>query len=278
MKRIIALDIDGTLTAELLHIPRQVIDLLSRLNREQWLISLLTGRTLSFAQPLLDQLNFPYVLALQNGADILSMPESKLLARNYLSAKLLPMLEKVYQGQLEDFIIYSGFEKGDFCYFRPKRFGKELLAYLQKLETCSSAPWQAVEEFAFSEWECFPLIKCFGKEKEMLSIASLLCTVEGITTSVIRDPICPSLYLNLITAKEANKGKALRFLRSHFSISSVIAAGDDRNDLSMLEEAHVRIVMENAPEEVKKIATLIAKPAAQLGIIDALEEAVALMS
>lgn len=270
----IALDIDGTLTAELTRIPDRVVEKLRNLQKLGWRISLITGRTFSFAWPLLKQLDFPYLLALQNGADILSMPEKKLLHRSYLQADLVPQLENLYTGHPEDFIIYSGFERGDFCYFRPERFSQALLVYLYELKELSSAPWQALKEFSFAQSESFPLIKCLGNEETMLAVAGEIKKVKGMTTSVIRDPICRDLYLNLVTNSQATKGEALQFMLKLFPSPFVIAAGDDRNDLPMLACAHERIVMAGAPPEVQQAATIHAKSARDLGIIAALEEAV----
>lgn len=273
MPGLIGLDIDGTLTPHLDRIPNEVVDYLRLLHRKGWQIALLTGRIYSFAKPLLDQLDFPYLLGLQNGADIMSMPEKKLLRRCYLPSSVIPLLEKAYQGHKEDFIIYAGFEKGDFCYFRPERFTDAMLVYLYELKELSSAPWEALKEFSFSKEEGFPLIKCLGTEDSMQALQPALKNLK-VASSVIRDPICQSLYLNLITDSRATKGESMRFLLKAYPADFVIAAGDDRNDLPMLECADQRIAMEGAPAELLKTATIIAKPAKQLGIINALEEAV----
>lgn len=274
MRRLAAFDIDGTLTAELKSLPMAVVAKLRDLQQQGWEVALVTGRTLSFASTLLEPLDFPYYLALQNGADLLKMPSKERLCRKYLSSALIPLLDKAYQGMPEDFIIYAGYERGDFCYFRPQRFSASLLTYLNELEGLSTAPWEALLDFKFDSTEAFPLIKCMGSEPQMFDLLPGLSEVPGITSSVIRDPVAPPLFLNLITAKEANKGDALRFLIRHTQADYVVAAGDDRNDLPMLLQADERIVMENAPAEVRHAATLIAKPAKQQGILQAIEEAV----
>ncbi len=271
MNGLICLDIDGTLTSELTHIPAEVASCLHRLYKKKWQIALVTGRTFSFASTLLEALHFPYTLALQNGADILSMPNKKLLRRCYIKAPLIGKLSQIYEDQKEEFIIYAGYERGDFCYFRPERFSETLLLYLYELKELSKAPWEALKEFAFDQGQEFPLIKCFGSKELMLFIASRLAAAAELTTSVIKDPICPELFLNLVTSSSASKGTALCFLRDHFKAPHVIAAGDDRNDLPMLQVADQKIVMANAPDEVKEVATLIARPALELGIIEALE-------
>ena len=74
MKGIIALDIDGTITADAEHLPKNVHHYLTSLAQEGWSLFFLTGRTFQWAFRTLRELPFPYAFALQNGAIILEMP------------------------------------------------------------------------------------------------------------------------------------------------------------------------------------------------------------
>ncbi len=273
MKGLIALDIDGTLTTELTSLPDQVVAYLGYLVADGWRIALITGRTFSFASSLLHQIDFPYLLAVQNGSDIMEMPSKKLLHRCYLPGALIPALDKAYAGQKEDFIIYSGFETGDFCYFRPKRFSPALYSYLETLQALTPTAWKPLEDFDSIKTGHFPLIKCFGEEQAMHTLTPQLRAVKGVASSLIHDPVDPRLYLQLVTSDLATKGRALSFFKKLLSPRVVIAAGDDRNDLPMLKEAQIRIAMADSPEELLAEATMIARPASEMGIIDALEDA-----
>lgn len=276
MKGVFAFDIDGTLTHRLDWIDPKVIQALENLIAEDWKVALLTGRIFSFAWQILQLLPFSYFLAVQNGADLLTMPGKQHIAQNYLTPEILPQIEKAYEGQAEDFIIYAGIDQGDFCYFRPERFSPKVLEYLKKLESLASAPWRS-SDFSFEERTTFSLIKCFGDEASMHNLYEKIKKNPKVEVSMVHDPIDPSLYLNLITHPKANKGSVVHFLREHFQSRVVIAAGDDGNDLKMLKEADVSIAIETAPEEVVAIADVKARPAEKLGIIPAIEEALALV-
>ncbi len=272
-KGILAFDVDGTLTHRLDWIDPKVVKTLEGYLADDWEVVLITGRLFSFAWKILRHLPFPYLLGVQNGADILEMPSRKVLRRNYLSAEILPQVEKAYEGIGEDFIIYTGVEEGGFCYYRKERFAPKTLKYLKILENLGGSPWKE-SDFSFEEGMTFPLIKCFGKQDEMAILHERLKEISYIEVSMIRDPIDPNLYLNLITHPEANKGGVVHFLRDYFQTPLVIAAGDDRNDAKMLKEADVAIVIETAPKEVLALADIQAKTADQLGIIPAIEEAI----
>jgi Cof subfamily protein (haloacid dehalogenase superfamily) len=275
----IALDIDGTITNQAHHVAPKVVEYLHSLAKEGWSLMFITGRTFSFAHSLLHAFDFPYYLAVQNGADILYMPEKKLLQRYYMNAPIVKTVEKAYKGQEEDFIIYTGFEKGDFCYFRPERFSPPLRAHLDLISSLSPEPWKEVDNFEFGSEDHFPLIKCLGSEKEMKKVHAALAPSDELSVTLIRDPLGEELFLNLVTHRDATKGSALEHVMKQVGASGpVIAAGDDLNDVSMLKKADVKIVMESAPKEMHGMADILAISAQNLGIVDALTQGIARVS
>lgn len=268
----IALDIDGTVTEGLNPVPEETSACLSELQAQGWRIVFITGRTFSFAQKALHVLGFPYYLALQNGADILLMPEKKILDQRYLDKSDLRQVELAYQGQGQDFLVYAGYEKGDFCYYRPNRFSREYLDYFEQLMQLAADPWQEVDSFD-SLSKC-SLIKCLGPEKTMRHLEEKLCNNGNLEVITIRDPLNIKLHCLLITNKEASKGcvieRLTRLAGGKRENETIIACGDDRNDLSMFGKADIRIVMNTAPKEVLRQADILAKPAKERGIISAL--------
>ncbi len=273
----IALDIDGTVAEGLNAVPAQTAAYLDKVHKAGWNLVFITGRTFSFAHRALGNLPFPHYLAVQNGADILLMPERKLVDQRYLDSDAIHRVENAYRGQKEDFIIYAGFEHGDFCYYRPKHFSADFQPYLEMVMSLAPEPWQPLDSFSKLEGKRFPLIKCIGNEEGMRLIEKKLRAMPGLEVISIRDPLDANLHLVLVSDREASKGCVLDRL---FAITGskkkhgrIIAAGDDRNDLSMLAKADVRIVMSTAPKEVQKEADILAKPAKEHGIIDALRQA-----
>ena len=274
----IALDIDGTITDHSHHVPQGVIDYLHSLYSDGWQIIFITGRAFSFGYITLKVFDFPYFLAVQNGADILHMPTKRLVSRHYLDAKAIKAIETLYTHEKEDFIVYTGVDRGDFCYYRPKNFSSSLLAHLHKIMPLSREPWRAVENFDFAPHDKFPLAKCLGLKEPMEAMCNKLKSIPHLTATLIRDPLdADQIYLNLVTHEQATKGKALLNAVKEFGERGVlIAAGDDLNDLAMLEVADFKIVMETAPKSMHGLANLIAPTADRSGIIPALQEAIRL--
>lgn len=272
----IALDIDGTITDATHHAPKEVVRFLHSVVDGGWEIVFITGRAFSFCYQVIKEFNFPFYLAVQNGADILFMPEKKLIARHYLDNQVIAALEKAYQGEKEDFIIYAGFEHGDFCYYRPNRFSPAMANHLEKIIALSPDPWKAVKDFEFEAKFSFPLAKCLGTKEMMTRINAKLQSFSGASSTMIHDPLGGGdAYLILVTTKEATKGKALCRIKQMIGKGGpTIAAGDDLNDISMLQEADICVVMEAAPPEMLPLATVVARHGKQHGIIEALTQAI----
>lgn len=272
MKGILALDIDGTLTSEYV-IPAVVVHALREKWIDGWIICLITGRSYSFASIATEFFDFPYYLALQNGADILQMPQKIRLSYSYLLHDITKHLDDLTKRLQSHFLIYSGYDKGDFCYFlREGKPSPTLRTYLKRLEALSRSKWRSTESWQEIPQATFPMIKIIGNREEVDECIALLKKHHAISTCFIQDLIQPGRSLGLITDKSANKGTALDFFRVHFDCSYAVAAGDDENDIPMLECADKKIVMETATESLRKRADIIAGPAKRHGIIAVLEQ------
>jgi Cof subfamily protein (haloacid dehalogenase superfamily) len=270
----IALDIDGTVTLDKYSVPREVTAYLRSLQQDGWNIAMVTGRPFAFALMALSEFDFPYTFLAQNGSLALEMPEKKFLFEAYIQSHSIPFFEKAFEGIDSDFLIYAGYEKGDFCYWRPKRFSHDDLHYLDDLQKRQKEKWVEVDRYEAMKLDAFPLVKCFGSEARMDLIANRLKAFKKFEITKLRDPFLEGYYLLLVTDEKASKGKSLtRVLQLKGRGGHVIAAGDDENDISLLMAADTKIAMAHAPESLQQVATFIAPPTKDQGIIKALQMA-----
>lgn len=278
MTGIIALDIDGTLTSTPHSLDSKISDWLYHLDRDGWKFIFITGRPFLWSIQTLKSLTFSYTLAVQNGALLLQMPSKKIIHRKYLSIDTLPKLELISREHETDFIIYSGFENQDWCYYRPHHLSRSLLSYMLERVKFLNEKWQSVQSFSDLPISLFSSIKFFAKENQAFSISEKLEEL-GLHAPPNKDPFNPEFFVIQGTHLEATKGNALReFIRIMKMTGPIIAAGDDHNDQSMLEVAHIKIVMEKAPIKLLEMADIIAPPAIQLGIIEGLQKALDLLN
>ncbi len=270
MKGFIALDIDGTITEDKYSVPPPVVQCILQASQSGWKIALATGRAFVFAEPLLQAFTFPYFLLPQNGSIVLDMPSKEIISKHYMPSTVIADLEAVSDGFATDFVIYSGMENRDRCYYRSSKFSPEDFLYLEAIQQREKEPWIQVDRFDMNF--DIPLVKFFGKLHLMKKIEKLLLEKKIFQVTLIRDPFYPSYYILLVTDIKASKGSSLKDLMALKGRGDlVIAAGDDANDMSLLLAADVRIAMPHAPENLRKIADFIAPPTSEMGIIQALK-------
>lgn len=268
----IGLDIDGTLTNDKYSIPKEVALYLKELHEQGWKIVVSTGRTAAFAKKALESFHFPFLFSAQNGSLVLEMPSGKILLQRNLDAKALNALESVYKDIEGDFLIYSGFDHGDFCYWRSLNLNQEQKVYIENLKNRQVEDWHLVTSFDPNHLPSFPMAKCFGSKSMLQKVQEKLELTGLFDQAIIRDPFHDTYYLLLVTAKGVSKGSTLKMIMEQQGAGPYcICAGDDENDRSLLSVADFKIVIDTAPESLKEIADFIAKPPRELGIIEALE-------
>lgn len=276
MKGLIALDIDGTLTPPGKAITWEVVRYLQELAREQWEFLFVTGRTFQFGYQVLSHFPFSYYYGVQNGAIVLNMPSQSIVSKKYLQSSIIPVMERICEGKETDFIIYSGYEHKDICYYRSHCFSEELREYLRERTKKFKETWIDVPSFDNLDIDAFASVKCFGDQSSALAIATQIEKELGLHVPPIRDPFNHAYYVAQATHPEVNKGEAVRQLASVLQPEVIIAAGDDYNDLTMLTAANIKVVMATAPTDMLTIADVIAPSADDHGIISGLKKAIAL--
>ena len=275
MKGVIALDIDGTITADANQLSKNVAVYLTSLAVEGWRFFFLTGRSFQWGFRTLSELPFPFWLAVQNGALLLEMPARKVIGKKYLTPVIFPYMEQICQGEPCDFVIYSGYENQDACYFRPHKFSPQIAHYLQERRTFLNERWLPLNSFQELEVENFPSIKCFGSWQDLERVKQKIEKLLQLHAPMVKDPFDPAYYVLQATKTEVDKGQALKQLVALSGKREiVIAAGDDQNDLAMFEWADIKIAMATAPQSLLEKADIIAPAASEEGIVKGLQEAI----
>ncbi|NGX55398.1 MAG: hypothetical protein KR126chlam2_01033 [Chlamydiae bacterium] len=271
-KGTIALDIDGTITVNKHELEIPVKKYLSELIARGWRMIFLTGRSFSFATPLFHGFDGEYLMAVQNGSALYSMPAAKEKAKHYLPCRFLPAIEAVFHEEGCGFVVESGKENQDICYYKTANFTPEGRDYLNFRISISPELWVDTPSFESLPLKEFAVGKYFATKEQAHRIAEKIRKIDQFNVVVITDPYRIGYHVAHISQKEASKARAL----GHFMEKDgpLIVAGDDYNDVDMVKMGDVKIVMENAPQELHSLADILAPPAKEQGIIPALEEAI----
>jgi HAD superfamily hydrolase (TIGR01484 family) len=267
----IALDIDGTITLDKCSVPEPVIIFLRGCIDEGWRLAICTGRPLTFALRALEKFDFPYLILAQNGSIAIEMPSKNDLLRHYIPTSWISELEQAFAGTVGDFVVFGGYEDRDRIYWRPHRLDVEQRSYVERFTKNQGIQTVAVDSFDEIPLKSIPLVKCFGTQIEMNRIAHHLREINHFNLTIIREPYMENYYIMLITDRSASKGQTLEEAIDLFGPrGTIIAAGDDENDTSLLKVADIKIAMSHAPESLLRVAHFVAPPTREHGIIHAL--------
>lgn len=271
LKGLIALDIDGTITATSHDLDSTIIEYFSQLHEKGWVFLFVTGRTFDWGSLLLKPLKFPYYFAVQNGAFLLEMPSRKIVVKELLNENILPAIDEICGIEKCSYALFSGYANQDKCYWRPEQFTPSMREYLEKRILFTQEKWIAVSHFSLQE---FAAVKFFAPIDSAERISYHLEKKLQLHAPPIRDPFDEKMYVVQATHPDAHKGTPVDLCKKLTGIvEPVIAAGDDLNDQPLLERANWAIAMNTAPKKLLDVADYIAPSAREKGILVGLREA-----
>ncbi len=271
----ICLDIDGTLTDEILSIPNVVLNTLKELHQNHWKIVFVTGRLFTLGHKVLETLDFPYHFVPQNGASWYEMPSKKMGGKRYLPLATFLELEPLLKNTSLDFLLVSGIEDGDQCFYRPDHLTYETHQYFKDHLSKYAGNWKAVSSFNQLGVNEFPYAKIYGPKKELETLLPKFKEVSAIQTHLVQDSARKNYSIIQIMRRDVNKGSAvLEILDNDVLPTPIISAGNDLNDETLLEIADIKIVMPSSPKLLLDMADIIAPPVEKFGIVSALKMAV----
>lgn len=268
----ICLDIDGTLTDDMHALPDHTTNYLHKLYDKGWQLAFVTGRIFSLGHKPLEKLNFPYFFAPQNGASWYEMPGKKRGGKKYLSLSVFKELEPLLLPKQLDFVLITGIEHQDVCYYRPKRLKPHIVEYFQNTLSKLAGQWKPIEDYNSLMLDEFAYGKVYGEFDELKSLQDAFEKISAIKSHLIRDSAHATQYTLHVMRQDVSKGQAVQDLIDPKILPKpIIAAGNDMNDMSLLDIADIKIAMEGSPKPLLEQAHLIAPSVKNEGIIAALQ-------
>jgi Cof subfamily protein (haloacid dehalogenase superfamily) len=274
--RLLALDIDGTLTDPSFQVPARNIAALRAAHEAGIEIILATGRRHDYALPIAHELGFPIWLISSNGALIRSS-DSQTFFTDRLPAKtaaeLIHYMDE-FRGHAvltfdrganepgNDSLVLESADELNKTVSRWLQVNRPYIKFVSPLE-------DALTEDPLQAMYCGRLGLMEGLQKR-LSQADFLDKITVMKTQYDHRDLCILDILN----RECSKGHALKrwAMERGLRREQVMAIGDNHNDLEMLEYAGVAVVMENASHELKQNGWRVTGSNAESGVAQAIEE------
>ena len=257
---LIATDMDGTLLDGNHQIPDDFWPLLDRLHAQGWAFAPASGRQL---YTLLDQFdrvtgNQISVIA-ENGTVVYH--EGEIVSTTTLAPKDAHAVIETIENTDLDWGVVLCRADGAFVSRTDNAFLKEGIKYYHRLERVEDLHEHVNDQVIKLAVFSFP---------DAETVAAPLLRGVAPDLSLV---ISGAHWIDLM-APEANKGVGLRLLAQALDIpmERTIAFGDFLNDLELLQAAGTAVAMENAHPKIKEVATRIAPPNTEHGVLTVLEE------
>lgn len=278
-KGLIAIDIDGTLTAVRDSLSTEVVSYLKGLHQEGWKLLFVTGRTLDWSLALLNTLPFPFYLSAFNGAYTVEYPENAAIKKSFLSFERVFQVVNLVQNEDVGIAFYGAPDKQNKSFLFRKYASHVLSGHLFARAKALSDAWTEVEHVMDLPIDSFASMRLFCLPHTAKKIGMQIESLSDLHAPMMKDSYDDCFSIVQVTHGKASKGKALEALLHHLKTTPrVIACGDDHNDISMLEIADIAVVMATAAPEVLRHADVIAPPAKDDGIITGITNALRLFT
>lgn len=254
--RIIALDLDGTLTRSDKTISPHTRDVLIQAQQRGAKVVLASGRPLNGMSFLADELKMDLyggtILAF-NGGEIVDWSTKEVLNRVVLSDEALPLLY--------DFAREKGFAIMTYCgeqIFTESENNKYIMqsAFRNRMEV------RIVDSFLQSarDWGHLPKCLVVGDPERLEVFENQLhAFADGKSCFADIDFFRSEPYYLEVVPRGIDKGKCMQQVLDHYGMdrTELIACGDAFNDMGMIRFAGLGVAMGNAQECVKSVADYI---------------------
>lgn len=271
--RLIAIDIDGTLLDPHFQITKANLDALRTAHERGVEIAFVTGRRHTFALPIANTLGFPVTMVSSNGAVTRSSTgelfHRELLPRETAAALIAHMTDyRRYFVLTFDRVGHGTLvcESADELNVSIQRWMEKNAEYLQFIRPVEDAltedPIQSMFAGSVSLMD--------QAQAHLLTAPALLERITVLKTQYDERDLCIVDVLN----RGVTKGRALRRWAEHHGIprESIVAIGDNFNDVEMLDYAGIPFIMGNACEQLRNAGYRLTLGNDQSGVAHAIEQ------
>ena len=264
MYKILALDLDGTLTNSKKEITPHTLDVLIQAQQKGLRLAIASGRPTAGIMPLAEQLHLKeyggFILAF-NGGLIIDCATGEPIYQKLLDTSVYKHLYDV--GNTEDFKILSYLDNCIAC----EDIENEYVRYVASLNKMKLRKLNSfLDEINFPEPKCLIV----GQEKKLAVLEKELAEYYKGKMSIYRSE---PFFLEILPYG-IDKAKRLDFLLNYLGIKreELMVCGDGYNDLSMIEFAGLGVAMSNAQALVKEAADYITLSNEEDGVAAAVEK------
>lgn len=254
MKTLYVSDLDGTLLNSDVQISEKSLNILNSLIYEGLLFSAATARSIASVRPITEKLNLNLPVVLMNGVFVCDVKKKQNLFSAGIDSRAAEKIIQLTEEAGETPFLYC--ENGDelLIYFTdlPLPEHKEYYAQRKKLTDKKFCP---VDRLKIKENETPVYFSFLNFYDNLKPLYDKISAMPDVSCVFYKDSYTESLWFLEIFSNKSSKPHGIEFIRKMTGADRVVVFGDNLNDIPMFKAADECYAVENAREEVKKIAT-----------------------
>ncbi len=251
---VISLDLDNTLLNYDKKISTRTKNYLKKLYDNGHIIVIASGRIYDTCYEIVSKLNFINYMITDSGSIIYDIKNKKIIYKKKLSKENIKSLINLYDDNFEyiefsDEHYYYKYTKNDLNYYGLSRNIEDIKEFIKNNNIIHST------------------IKLFNYQNNYKIINEINNKFKNLHAFEMKNEDNEIRWLEIVR-KNVSKFQAIKYILrlEKINIKNTISFGDNYNDIEMIEKSKYGVAMENAIEDVKKIAPYKTKSCNEDGI------------
>lgn len=254
MKTLHVTDLDGTLLNSNSSISEYSKNIINGLVEKGMLFTYATARSLTSASVVAKGLSTEIPIIAYNGAFIVEPSDGKILSSNFITEEQKEFLKETFQKNNVSPLVYAYVDGVEKVTWRTATENEGIRHYLNVRKGDKRFnPLTEEEADRLYLGDSF-YYTCIGEKEELQPVYEALKDHEAFNV-LFHQEIYRTEYWCEILPKKATKANAIAELKKLWGCDRVVSFGDAENDIPMFEISDECYAVENAVEELKKIAT-----------------------
>ncbi len=280
MKKLIAIDLDGTLLSSNIEISSENINAIQAAQEAGHIVMICSGRAPEDIKNVLSKTPLQCPVAGSNGTMVIA--DDKLLSQISIQKENVENVATILNEKQYPFKLYTN--KGIFV---ASTWYERILSFLEKNKELKNHLTEKEYKLMTEQPKETDSIKIFDDLVNVLKIEDIAVQKFFVPTLSGKEELIASLKaiegISITTSGPYNievmdtnghKGNGIRVMAEYFNIpiEDTVAIGDNFNDVPMLEAAGLSIAMGNGDPTIKKMADVVTLTNNEHGVAHAIEK------
>lgn len=249
-------DLDGTLLNREGNLSEYTASVILRMIGQGQLFTIATARSQQAAQEIMDQLGLQLPAVLTNGATIYHPVERRYLQVNSIPPPVLPQMVEIMDRHKVCIFLYTLRDNLLSVYYQQFRNDWDKVYHAHRVEKYSGRIYQC-SDLTQAVGDSIPVyMVAYGPMDFLQKVQLDLNRIPKLSSELYSDVYNNNYFMDIFPAT-ASKANGMLALQQYAGADSLVAFGDNFNDLSMLLAADRAYVPKNGVDSAKNLATAV---------------------